>query len=247
MRSAVDSSFDIAFWFSDTALENNEYLQPQKLHRLLFLAQAYFAVAYEGQKLMPAVFIAEEVGPLEPNIYRAFTRGRPNIEAELFLPIDVESFLENIWRRFGNMSADRLNKLCNGTLAFKKAIKVGKRSEITLDEMMLSFTRADNTPAVDQVVKPKLMRTQEGKAVTVASWNPSKKVSAEASPIGTVHLAPGQRTEEKPSPIARPLDRPSVDRPSLDRPSLDRPSLDRPGGLGKGGRTRSQFKPFLPK
>jgi uncharacterized phage-associated protein len=242
MRSDVDSSFDIALWFSDTALEANEYLQPQKLHRLLFLAQAYYSVAFEGQKLMPAVFIAEEVGPMEPNIYRAFTRGRPNIEAELFLPINVESFLDNIWRRFGNMSADRLNKLCTGTLAFKKAIKAGKRSEISLDEMMLSFTRADNTPAVDQVVKPKLMRTQEGKAVAVAAWNPTKKSSAEVTSVGTVHLATGQREGGESRPVARPLDR-----QALDRQALDRQALDRPGGLGKGGHPRKQFRPFLPK
>jgi uncharacterized phage-associated protein len=173
MRSAVDSSFDIAFWFSDIALEQNEYLQPQKLHRLLFLAQAYFSLAFGGQKLMPGVFVAEEIGPIEPNIYRAFAQGRPNIEAELFLSIDVESFLDNIWRRFGNLSADRLNKLCNETLAFKKALKAGKRTEITLESMMLSFTRADGTPAVDQVVKPKILLTQEGKPVTVTRWKPA--------------------------------------------------------------------------
>ena len=42
MQPAVFSTFDVAFWFADTALNNNEYLQPQKLHRLLFLSQAYF-------------------------------------------------------------------------------------------------------------------------------------------------------------------------------------------------------------
>ncbi len=172
MPSAVDSSFDIALWFIDTALEQNEYLQPQKLHRMLFLAQAYFLVAFGGKKLMPAVFVAEEIGPIEPNIYRAFARGRPSIEAELFLPTDVESFLDNIWRRFGNLSADRLNKLCNETLAFKKALKAGKRTEITPDAMMLSFTCADGTPAVDQVIKPKILLTQEGKPVKVTTWKP---------------------------------------------------------------------------
>lgn len=233
MPSAVDSSFDIAFWFSDTALEQNEYLQPQKLHRLLFLAQAYFAVAFGGQKLMPAVFVAEEVGPVEPNVYRAFTRGRPNIDAELFLSIDVESFLDNIWRRFGNMSADRLNKLCNSTLAFKKAIKAGKRTEITLEAMQLSFARADTTPALDQVIKPKLMRTQEGKAVTVAAWSPAKKRSVDDAIIGTVHLASGERTQQpqQPRPVEYPLGR------APDRP-LDQP-LDRPGGLGKNGQTKN--------
>ena len=88
MQPAVFSTFDVAFWFSDTALNHNEYLQPQKLHHLLFLSQAYYSVAYGGRKLMPAVFIAEEGGPVEPNMYKAFSKGRPDVDAELFLPQD---------------------------------------------------------------------------------------------------------------------------------------------------------------
>jgi uncharacterized phage-associated protein len=239
MPSAVDSSFDIAFWFSDTALEQNEYLQPQKLHRLLFLAQAYYAVAFDGQKLMPGVFVAEEIGPIEPNIYRAFTRGRPNIEAELFLSIDVESFLDNIWRRFGNLSAERLNKLCNETLAFKKALKAGKRTEISLDAMMHSFARADGTPAVDQVVKPKILRTQDGKPVKVATWKPLQRSAEEAGPIHKNHVAPGERQGEHRGQRLDPLG-------TAER-SVKRPSLKRPGGPGKSGRTRQQMSPFFPK
>ena len=45
MTPAVQSSFDVAYWFFDRALNENEYIQPQKLHRLMFLAPAYFAVA----------------------------------------------------------------------------------------------------------------------------------------------------------------------------------------------------------
>ena len=37
MPADVTNAFDIAFWFADTALNENEYLQPQKLQRLLFL------------------------------------------------------------------------------------------------------------------------------------------------------------------------------------------------------------------
>ena len=105
------STFDVAFWFADTALNNNEYLQPQKLHRLLFLSQAYFSVAYGGRKLMPAVFIAEEGGPVEPKMYKAFSKGRPDVDAELFLPQEVESFLESIWRRFGHHSPEIISRI----------------------------------------------------------------------------------------------------------------------------------------
>ncbi len=121
MPSAVQSSFDIALWFSDTALEQNEYIQPQKLHRLMFLSQGYFSVAYGGRKLMPSVFVADEMGPIEPNIYKAYSKGTPNIEPDLFLPEDVEVFLSSIWRRFGNQDADRLTRLCKDTLAYDQA------------------------------------------------------------------------------------------------------------------------------
>jgi len=175
MPAAVDSTFDVAFWFSDTALDRNEYLQPQKLHRLLFLSQGYFAVAFNGRKLMPAVFVAEEMGPIEPNIYRAFTRGRPSIDVEMFLPMEVETFLDNIWRRFGQISAERLTEMSKNSLAYRQARKRGRRAEISLESMRLSFTRADETPALDQVVRPKIMRSQTGQPVTVTAWKPGLK------------------------------------------------------------------------
>ena len=175
MPSAVNSAFDVAFWFADTALEQNEYLQPQKLHRLLFLSQAYYAVAHDGAKLMPAVFVAEEMGPVEPNVYKAFSKGRPNMDAELFLPHEVETFLDNIWRRFGHQSAENLTRLARGTLAYKKALKRGRRGEISLEAMRLSFSRAREAPNLDQVVKPKVMRSQSGKSVVVKAWIPGTK------------------------------------------------------------------------
>ena len=173
MRSAVDSIFDVAFWLADTALNSNEYLQPQKLQRMLFLCQAYFTVIHNGRKLMPATFVADEMGPIEPNIYQAFSRGRPNMEVTLFLDPDVEGFMESIWSRFGNYSSERLTEMTKETLAFKQALRHGPRSEISLESMMHSFIRANETPSVDQVVKPKIMRSQTGKPVAVQAWNPA--------------------------------------------------------------------------
>jgi hypothetical protein len=127
---------------------------------------------------MPAVFIADEMGPIEPNIYTAFSKGRPEVDARLFLPHDVETFLDGIWRRFGHHSTDRLNKMTKETSAFKQAYRRGNRAEIPLDDMRLSFARAEKTPGVAQVVKPKTLRTQSGKAVTVKAWVPGAKSAA---------------------------------------------------------------------
>ena len=174
MPSAVDSAFDVAFWFADTALNHNEYLQPQKLHRLMFLAQAYYAITNDRKKLMPSLFVASEMGPIEPNVYAAFSKGRPDIEVTLFMPEGVEEFLDTIWRRFGHFSADRLTKMTKATDAYKQARQKGKRAEITMDSMILAFSRAQETPAADQVFRPKVLRTQSGKPVTVKAWVPGK-------------------------------------------------------------------------
>ena len=175
MPADLSNAFDVAFFFADTALAENEYLQPQKLQGLMFLAQAYYAVAFKGRKLMPAVFVADERGPVEPNIYMAFSKGRPDIDAELFLPHEVESFLDAIWRRFGQMDTEKIMSMSKDTSAFKHAKNRGNRAEIDIADMRLSFIRAEQTPGVEQVVKPKIYRTQEGKSVTVKSWVPGSK------------------------------------------------------------------------
>ena len=178
MPAEVSNAFDIAFFFADTALAENEYLQPQKLQCLLFLSQAYYSVAFEGLKLMPSVFVADERGPLEPNVYLAFSKGRPDIDANLFLPAEVESFLTAIWQRFGHVSTDKIVKMTKGTHAYKNARRRGHRAEIFLNEMRVSFIRAENTPGINQVVKPKLYRTQSGKNVTVKRWVPGIRPSS---------------------------------------------------------------------
>lgn len=175
MPADVKSAFDIAFWFADTALNENEYMQPQKLQRLLFLSQAYYSVAYPKRKLMPAVFVADEMGPIEPNIYLSFSQGRPKVDVDIFLPHEVEEFLSSIWRQFGRHSVERLNTLTNETLAYKQARNRGDRAEIPLDMMRMSFIRGETGPRVEQVVKPKIMRTQDGKPVVVKAWTPGMK------------------------------------------------------------------------
>lgn len=175
MPADVSNAFDVAFWFADTALNENEYLQPQKLQRLLFLSQAYYSIIHRGRKLMPAVFVADEIGPIEPNVHMAFSRGRPDIDAELFLPFEVEDFLSGIWRRFGHMSIERLDGITKDTSAYKNAIKRGPRAEMTLKEMSVSFLESREAPAPSQVAKKKIFRTQSGRPVEVKAWVPGAK------------------------------------------------------------------------
>ncbi len=240
--AAVDSAFDIAYWFVDRALNDNEYLQPQKMQRLMYLSQAYFAVAYSGRRLMPALFIADELGPLEPNVYRACAIQRPAIEPRP-LGEAVEHFLDSIWRRFGPHSADYLSRLVMGHPPYLDAVTKGPKMEITLQAMATFYGKKsappqekkaapgpvtmqikgqptqvqqsqgqtlrgqqpqglaglvallqDQTPGsnpvqadaaqspgpadmpdIQQLIRPRMMRSQSGAAVTVQKWSPPVK------------------------------------------------------------------------
>ncbi|HIJ62088.1 MAG TPA: hypothetical protein HPQ04_05290 [Rhodospirillaceae bacterium] len=181
MAAAVESSFDVAFWLMDRAFGDNEYLQPQKLQRLMFLAQAYYAVAYHGRPLMPAVFVADEFGPIEPNVFRACAVQRPAVDT---IPLDshVVQFLDSIWRRFGAHSAEALNRQVGGHAPYREALAKGVKSEIPLPAMIEFYGRkasaapevatAVGAPPIGQVLRPKLMRSQTGKPVSVQKWMP---------------------------------------------------------------------------
>ena len=121
---------------------------------------------------MPAVFVAEEMGPVEPNVYRAFAKGRPNFESDNVLPNGVEHFLLSTWDRFGRNTPDSLSRICQESMAFKQALMKGNRTEIPLKDMLLSFAREKQIPLPSVVEKPKMMRSQTGRSVKVKNWVP---------------------------------------------------------------------------
>ena len=181
MTFAVNSTFDVAIWFADQALNENEYLQPIKMHRLLYLSQAFYAIAYDGRKLMPAVFVADDQGPIEPTVYHAFSRGRPDVDVELFLPAEVELFLSSIWRRFGHLKPDQLSRFTTGNTAFSIALRKGPRTEILL-EAMINVFKAEVEKKDSSVAKQfrgvdgqRVLRTQSGDPVKVKAWMPGSK------------------------------------------------------------------------
>lgn len=180
MPAAVDSSLDVVYWFLNRAMAEREHLQPQKLHRLLFLAQAYYAVAYYGRKLMPTVFVADELGPVEPTVFRLLETGLPQIEPRA-IPDHVDHFLDSVWRRFGPHSVDHLSRLVKGHAPYVEAWRRGRRAEISLEAMRRFYSPqspTDGAPPVSQVLRPRLMRSQTGKPVAVRKWMPPVKPTA---------------------------------------------------------------------
>lgn len=192
--TAVESGFEAAFWFLERALQDGEHLQPQKLQRILFLAQAYYGVAYNGTKLMPATFVASEEGPIEPTLYRAFSRGKPVIDLS---PVEEQArhLMDSVWRQFGALSADKLTKLVKRHPPYIQAFENGPMSEISFVSMIAFYgdqglvrkkssepspleqrARSENleAPTIDRVLRPKVARNHDGKPVSVTRWAPKR-------------------------------------------------------------------------
>ena len=132
------SVIDIAMWFYRQALRDRRYMQPQKLQRLLYMAQGGFGALYHGRKLCPAIFIALESGPIEPNIYRLFEDGVPTLPVAK-LPPEVARFLEQIWRKYGQYSTEFLNQHILSHAAYRVALRAGQGTEIPFDQIVEMF------------------------------------------------------------------------------------------------------------
>lgn len=166
---ATDSTIDVAIWLLDRASADDNYLQPQKLQRLLYLAQGYYAREHYGRKLMPATFVVHEMGPVEPTIFRLFEAGRPKI-GFVSPPGEVENFLEIVWRRFGGHTVDRLNALIGGQALYRDMAGRGQGEEIQFTDMAAAFAGKDEAAET--------VRTPDGR--TVKKWMPSRSVRRNA-------------------------------------------------------------------
>ncbi len=184
--TAVESCFEIALWMLDRAIDDGEHLQPQKMHRMMFLSHAYYGALQGGAKLMPATFIAADEGPIEPTIFKAFARGRPLIDVSSISEIP-RHILDSVWRQFGAHSVDYLNKLIRGHAPYADAFAAGPGTEIGFETMVefygaegLSRRRSrakaaqSDVPAASRVLRPKVMRNHAGKPVNVNRWMPKR-------------------------------------------------------------------------
>lgn len=173
MGPAAKTSFDIADWYMERARAENTYLQPRKLHCLLFLAQGHFAAAYEGRRLMPSVFIVDHAGPMDPNMYRAYENGRPDV-TKSSLDQTTEVFLDAIWRQYGGADAGDLNDIINEFGAGEPAVRNADGAELEIDAMCRMF--AKHVPA--EPAGPPVAHTPAGRVISVQKWVPGKKPAA---------------------------------------------------------------------
>ncbi len=173
---AARTAFDIAVWLLDRARADDMHLPLQKLHRLLFIAQAAYAGRADdrGGLLMPAVFVADELGPIEPNLERLMVDGRPEELPAEALSRGAADFMEDIWRRFAHMPAERLNGLVGKNAAYAAALAAGRGTIIAQSSMAGSFAPAPAKIAEDV----RMLRSQNGAPVAVRAWRPGPALSA---------------------------------------------------------------------
>ena len=173
MGPAAKTTFDIADWYMERARAENTHLQPRKLHCLLFLAQGHFAAAYEGRRLMPSVFIVDHAGPMDPNIYRAYENGRPDV-AKTGLDETTEVFLDAIWRQYGGADAGALNEIISEFGADEPAVGNADGDELDIDAMCRMFVK--QVPA--EPSGPPVAQNAAGRVISVQKWVPGKKPAA---------------------------------------------------------------------
>lgn len=162
---AVRTSLDVAIWFLDRARADDSHLPFQKLHRLLYLAQSQFA-AQSGGLLMPALFLAEEQGPTEPNLQRLMAGGRPS-DVIVETPTGrVRDFLDGIWQRYAHMPVERLNDL----VAKNAAYRATARGYVIDTAAMADAVATSPAPSAEPV---RVLRSQRGAAVAVRAWSPT--------------------------------------------------------------------------
>jgi uncharacterized phage-associated protein len=167
---AARTTFDVAVWLLDRARADDIHLPLQKLHRLLFIAQAAYAGRAEetGGLLMPAVFVADALGPIEPNLERLMVDGRPEELPAETLSRGAADFLEDVWRRFAHMPAERLNGLVAKNAAYAAALAAGRGAVIAQSLLAGSFAPAPAKIAPDV----RMLRSQNGAPVAVRAWRP---------------------------------------------------------------------------
>lgn len=133
MVPATRSGIDVSFWLLERAASERITMSLAKLRWLLYLAQAHYAIARDGAKLMPATFLVGDDGPMEPTLELVFQAGIENPWTPT-MSETAEAFLDGFWKRFGVLPAVALHKLVVGDPAWRKAQENGPGSEIAVED-----------------------------------------------------------------------------------------------------------------
>lgn len=176
---ATNSSIEVAYWFFNRAEKDDIYLENERLHHLLFLAQSRFAQTHLGQMLMPCLFLCDENGFFEPNLKKMFALGRPFMP-QTRLEDDISSFLENIWAQYGSLSLAQFKQIVTALPLFGKTYQKGAQAVVDWNSLIDKSNDCGTIrkEAGGYAIPKKVLVSQNG-PVVVSQWNPRKVNSTE--------------------------------------------------------------------
>lgn len=172
---ATNSALEVANWFFNHAQNSGWLLENDKLQHLLFLSQVHFAISNNDEYLMPCLFVCDDNGFNEPNLNKILNFGLP-LMPKPNLSHKVSTFLDLIWKKYGQMSIRELNTLIKGSQCYIDSYISGYKNVISLSEMSDKFksslliTGKSKTLASAQ---KKVLLSQNG-PVVVSKWQPRK-------------------------------------------------------------------------
>jgi len=178
MVPATRSGIDVSFWMLERAASERVAITLPKLRWLLYLAQAHYAIARDGAKLMPATFVVAEDGPVEPTLDVVFQAGLEN-PWNPALGETVELFLDGFWKRFGVLPTVALHKLVLGDPSWKRAQESGLGNEILVEQHRAGKSVPHAAPISDALAKPGSRRSPSARSAELPPFEDEVKAKIE--------------------------------------------------------------------
>lgn len=172
---ATASSLDVAYWFFNRAEQDDLYLETEKIHPLLFMAQNRYAKQYSDRLLMPCVFLCDENGFYEPTLKRIFAQGRPFMQPSK-IENHIVAFLEEIWQEYGNLSLSQFSQLMTRMPCYNQCRLDGNpilSAEMPSTEKAEKFQTTTSERLSREASRKKVLVSQNG-PVLVSQWTPRK-------------------------------------------------------------------------
>jgi uncharacterized phage-associated protein len=185
---ASRSTLDVAWWFQARCESTGGTLSARRIHYLLYLTQAHYVAEHRGQKLMPATFLATQVGPVEPNIHQLLAGDRFVLEAN-DPPRVVEDYLIKIWDRLGGKTLKQLERLVERDGVWRPVFRKGALLEIPAELLFRAYGRGADAVQLDRRPSAGKNRNKEQEYWTLTGkkaekWDPGLPGGSSA---GTTH------------------------------------------------------------
>jgi len=202
MRPATRSSFDILYWLKAKSQKSGRAVDPVFQIKLLYFGQAVHAAVHGGEKLMPATFLATDVGPIEPDIFLVLEQGF-TLNAAVALAPSAEETVSSIWQVCRDKTMTEIDLILSHDPAMKAALSRGRNSEILLSDMAKAYQ--DGWPALADkeafnkfpdgtafevnrstlkavpTARQEVRFTADGRSVT--KWIPAKRIVSKGGPL----------------------------------------------------------------